>query len=167
MTTSGSSPEISGRHALLGFIAFFSVVFLANGVMLYWALVTHAGVETRDAYRKGLAYNARIAEADRQRTRGWRDDVSIIPGKQQLQVAMSTSDGTPVTGLIVTAMLGRPATSRFDSSLRFREAKPGRYVTAMSKLGKGNWLVIVEARQRAGENARVIYRAKRRLWLKR
>ena len=167
MTTSGSSPEISGRHALFGFIAFFSIVFLANGVMLYWALATHAGIETRDAYRKGLAYNERIAEADRQRTRGWRDNVTIIPRKQQLQVAMSTSDGTPVTGLIVTAMLGRPATSRFDTPLRLSEAEPGRYIAPMSKLGKGNWLVIVEARQRSGVNARVIYRAKRRLWLKR
>ena len=40
---------------LLIFIGFFVTVFLVNGLMVYDALSTFGGLETPDAYRKGLA----------------------------------------------------------------------------------------------------------------
>ena len=57
--------EIRGRHVLIGFIVFFGLIFLVNGVFLYYALTTFGGGETSNPYRKGLHYNETLAEAAR------------------------------------------------------------------------------------------------------
>ncbi len=52
---------LTGRHVLLIFLAFFGSIFAVNGWFLYSALSTHTGVVAVEPYRKGLAYNERIA----------------------------------------------------------------------------------------------------------
>ena len=46
--------------------------------MIYKALTTFGGVETPDAYRKGLAYNQRIAAEEAQAGLGWHDELSLF-----------------------------------------------------------------------------------------
>ena len=45
------------------FVVFMAGVFVVNGVMVYFALDTFSGLETRDAYRKGMQYNRNIEKA--------------------------------------------------------------------------------------------------------
>ena len=62
---------IEGRHVLIGLVAFFGVMLVANGIFVYYALETFAGGDTSDPYRKGMHYNETLAEAARQDERGW------------------------------------------------------------------------------------------------
>ncbi|MBL4602812.1 MAG: FixH family protein, partial [Emcibacteraceae bacterium] len=40
----------TGKRILAWFVGFFLVVFLANGIMTYFALSTWTGLETENAY---------------------------------------------------------------------------------------------------------------------
>ena len=57
---------IEGRHVLMGLIAFFGVMLLANGIFVYFAVATFSGGDTSNAYRKGLNYNDTLAAAELQ-----------------------------------------------------------------------------------------------------
>jgi nitrogen fixation protein FixH len=149
---------------LLAVLGFFAVVFLVNGVMIYSALSTHTGLVANEPYRKGLAYNERIAADERQARLGWSDTIEI--GRDGwVTLSMAHSDGSPVAGLKIEATLGRPSTNRHDIKLALSETAPGRYQAQTAPLGEGNWLITAEARvdARADEP---IYRARRRVWLK-
>jgi nitrogen fixation protein FixH len=159
------SRTITGRHVLLAMLAFFLVTTGVNGVMIYVAVTTFGGVETADAYRRGLAYNRRLAAEDAQMALGWRHELALSPSKRDIVFRLSDRDGRPVAGLAVTATLERPATDRFDTSLVLAETSAGVYGAPLAGLDPGAWVVAVAA-SRAGEQ-RTIYAARRRLWLAR
>jgi nitrogen fixation protein FixH len=130
--------------------------------MIYTALSTHTGLVANEPYRKGLAYNERIAADERQAHLGWSDAVEL--GRDgAVTLALSWPDGRPVSGLQVAGVLGRPATNRQDIPLTLAETAPGRYQARAGAVAEGGWLVSLEAR-RQGE-AEPIFRARRRLWL--
>ncbi len=118
---------IKGRHVLIGFLAFFGVIFLANGIFLYYALTTFGGGETTDPYRKGLHYNETIAEAARSDERGWREQLIYTAGSRRLSLSVSDNQGLPVSGLHIDAHIGRPVTDREDTSIKFKEIAAGSY----------------------------------------
>jgi nitrogen fixation protein FixH len=49
--------KITGRKVLVAMVSFFAVVTAVDGIMIYQAISTFGGLETKDAYRKGLSYN--------------------------------------------------------------------------------------------------------------
>ncbi len=155
--------QLNGHHVLALFVAFFAVVFAANAYMLFSALNTHTGVVSVEPYRKGLAYNERIADAERQDAIGWSDDISV-DRSGRVAVRMTARDGTPLVGLQLTAVLGRPVTAHGDMVLTFAEVAPGDYRATAGPLEAGTWMVALEAYPAADRTA--LYRAKRRLWLK-
>ncbi len=59
------------------FLAFFAVVLLANGTMIWLAFATWTGLETEGAYQKGLAYNRTLEQAEAQAALGWRVDLAL------------------------------------------------------------------------------------------
>lgn len=164
MTTTLSN-RIRGKHVLAGLLGFFFVMFAVNGVFVYYALTTFNGVETDDAYRSGLAYNVRIAEAERQESRDWRGELTLSPETRKLSLVLADAGGFPVPGLTIAAGIGRPATDRFDTRLALSEVRPGTYEAEVPNLGDGNWIVDIEARQIQGAAPVVAYRLKQRLWL--
>ncbi|MCB1512065.1 MAG: FixH family protein, partial [Hyphomicrobiaceae bacterium] len=107
---------LRGIHVLAIFLGFFGVVFAVNGVFLYQALSTHTGVVSRQPYRKGLEYNSRIADAERQQKLGWRDDLSYRREAGMLVVKITDKGGSPVTGLYVSGIIGRPSTAQQDTT---------------------------------------------------
>lgn len=158
---------LSGRHVLFGLIAFFAIVFIADAYMIYKAVSTFGGLEIEDAYRKGLAYNDRIAAADMQAKTGWRDRVEYLPQTERLRVSLLDRDGTGVSGLTITASIGRPATNRFDRELSFVPTGPGTYETAVPAIESGWWTVAMLAtRSTRDHRNETVYEAKRRLWIK-
>ena len=161
--TKSKPRQLEGRHVLALLIAFFGVVFAVNGYFLVQALSTHAGVVAIEPYRKGLAYNQRIAANDRQVELGWKDEIVATPDGRVL-VALTGPDGLALRGLLITGTIGRPATAAEDRSLAFLE-EAGAYTSNSNARPTGAWIVSIEVRT-ASTDSEPVYRARRRLWLK-
>ena len=159
----GSGP-LKGWHVLAALIAFFGTVFAVNGYFAFSAISTYTGVVSAEPYRKGLAYNERIAASERQGALGWQEDV-IVDRTGRVTVLIRDGDGNPVPYLRLAGTIGRPSTVRFDRRLALAERAPGRYEAEAGGLDAGAWLVGVEARRTAAD-PEPTYRARRRLWLK-
>lgn len=172
MTTSlKSAPEgrgLGGRHVLAAMLAFFGVIIVADATMIYKAVTTFGGVDNVNAYRDGLAYNARIASAERQSDLGWHDTVEVLTKPERLRVALSGPDGkAPAAKLKVDVTIGRPATIRSDMSLHLAEVAPGIFEAPISDAGDGAWIATVRV-FRDGDGAdEAVYQIRRRLWIKR
>lgn len=157
---------IQGRHVLLAMLAFFGVVLGVNALMLWQAIATHSGVVALEPYRKGLAYNARIAAGERQAALGWSVDVTL--GKDGLvALALADASGKAVEGLVATGTLGRPTANHSDLRLRFAERQAGAYTADAGALEPGAWQldVVVHAAGAQGGAGEIVYRMRRWLWL--
>jgi nitrogen fixation protein FixH len=130
--------------------------------MIYSALSTHTGLVANEPYRKGLAYNERIAADAQQAHLGWSDAVDLARDGA-VTLALSWPDGRPVSGFRVTGVLGRPATNRSDTAIAFAEIAPGRYVGRAAGVAAGTWLLSVDVGEHG--NDAPLYRNRRRLWL--
>jgi nitrogen fixation protein FixH len=162
----GARP-LNGRHVLLGLIGFFAVVFAVNGIMIYQAESTFGGLDTDDAYRKGLAYNERVAAAEAQAKLGWHDKLAYVPETKRMRVSLSDPAGGAVSGLAVTAQVQRPATNRFDHEIVLEQTGAGTYEADVADLDAGWWTVDLSARRAAADQKdAALYESRRRLWIK-
>ncbi len=143
-----AAPAITGRHVLFAVVGFFLLVTSVNGLMIYKALTTFGGVETPDAYRKGLAYNERIAAEEAQAGLGWHDELTYAAADRALTLALKDRDGRPVSGASVTATVGRSATDTFDQTVTMTESSAGLYRAPVS-LAPGTWIVDATASRKA------------------
>ncbi len=155
--------RIEGRHVLIIFLAFFGVVFAVNGYFLVTALRTHTGVVAVEPYRKGLAYNTRIAADERQSQLGWHDELTV-DREGTIAVTLIGPDGQSVRGLTITSTIGRPSTSAHDRQVTLAEQVTGKHVGNTAALPSGTWIIVIEARSSA--DSEPLFRARRRLWLK-
>lgn len=162
----GKTWTFTGRHMLIGIVTFFGIVFAVNAYMITVALSTHTGVVANEPYRKGLKYNERIAAGVRQDALEWTDDIAFADGGKTLVFTLADKTKTPVTGLRVEAVLGRPATVREDEKLTLVETGPGHYEAKTALSGEGNFDAFIEITDPAKEADGIIYRARKRLWLK-
>ena len=156
--------RLEGWHVLVMLLTFFGAIFAVNGYFLVSALSTHSGVVSVEPYRKGLAYNQRIAADERQSGLDWRADVAAARSGE-VSMTLTEASGQGVRGLVITGTIVRPATGTYDRPLLFSEQAQGRYVSRGPALDEGTWIVNVEARTAAGDTEPV-FRARRRLWLK-
>ena len=154
---------LRGRHVLLGLVVFFGLIFVVNGVFVYYALSTFAGGDTSDPYRKGLHYNDTLAEAAQDAERGWQAELSYGAKSGGLALSLTDKGGQPVSGLHLAASIERPATDREDRSANFREIDGGKYVADL-KLAPGQWIVQLQANElsRTGDP---VFRLKRRVFV--
>ncbi len=150
--------RLTGRHVLFGFILFFALVIGANLIFVWVALTTFSGTTSDRAYVEGLDYNAQLAAAAAQQARGWQGDI-LLDG-ERLALQLADREGRPVTGLQLTATLGRPATRGFDRVLPLVEVAPGLYAAAVA-LEAGRWQVTIVGDDPAGGRA---FRSDARLW---
>lgn len=141
----------SSRWIPWSFVGFFAVVFLANGIMLYFALSSWTGIATKDAFKKGLAYNERLAEAVAQTKLGWQLELRLpdrVGVEDSLDLAVVDSTGEPVDGAMVQARLVRPTHEGFDSALTLAAEGNGRYSGSVEIPLPGLWEVRLQiARQ--------------------
>lgn len=155
-------PErIEGRHVLFALFAFFGVLFIVNGIFLYFAVGTFNGFETSDAYRKGVTYNERIASETAQAARGWKTVARYELAGQKLIIEVRDRQGRGIAGLAISGEVRRPATDRQDQKVTLHEIAPARY-SASVKLPAGQWILSAKI-SRPGETA---FRIKQRLWVK-
>lgn len=163
---SGKSPrEVTGRTVLLSMIAFFGVIFAVNIYFAVAATKTYTGVVSQEPYRKGLAYNKRIAADERQADLKWNVDVDVSK-EGNAKLTFKAFDNQPVTNLKVTATIGRPASDADDRLLTFAETQPGHYEAKGAALGSGGWVIAAAATMVSGnEGGEPLYRLRKRLWL--
>ncbi|MGL4397338.1 MAG: FixH family protein [Hyphomicrobium sp.] len=155
--------QLTGRHVLIAMLSFFALILATNAYMIERALTTFGGVETADAYRIGLKYNARIENAALQSQLGWSDAVGYARDTETITVDLKDASGAPVTGLTAQVTLARPATNRFDRRLELAADANGRYVAPAGVLEAGSWIVLVEARRDGASQP--IYVTRSRIWV--
>lgn len=165
MSALGKAPfQITGRHVLVSVVGFFLTIAAVDAVMIYQAVSTFGGLETPDAYRKGLAYNQRIAQGAAQEQLGWRESVSFNRVTGSLVVDLKDRDGKPVEGMTVSVGIGRPATNAFDRSISITDMGAGRYEAPAADLADGTWTVELTVRGSRNPDAAVVYQSKARIW---
>lgn len=108
------------RWIPLSFVGMFAVVLLANGALVYYAIASWTGLDTQDAYVKGLHFNDAIADAEAQAALGWQAAFSVDPqpGGARIEVRLTQRDGTPLDRAVVTAQFVRPTLAGQDVALR-------------------------------------------------
>ena len=156
------SADRPGRWIPYLFFVFFGVVFVANGIMLYFALDSWTGLTTRSAFQDGLNYNDRLAERRRQDELGWQVSFQAVPdrpGHVVFDLQVDDDRGVPVTGAGVTVSLTRPTHEGHDFTAELSPLGGGRYAGEVDLPLPGQWqveLVIDEARGPYRHSERVL-----------
>tara|TARA_R110000787_G_scaffold10415_7_gene35361 strand:- start:6537 stop:7040 length:504 start_codon:yes stop_codon:yes gene_type:complete len=135
--------QITGRMVLIGFILFFGVISVVNGIFMYMALHTWPGLTNTQAYKDGIKYNEVLADGERQAALGWQSRVKMSDGL--LLIDVTAKDGTPMTGLALDAVISRPLGSEERVTLRATEVTPGKYQASLVSPVAGRWMIDVTA----------------------
>lgn len=144
---------ITGRHVLFGFLAFFGLIFAANAMFVYFALSSWTGLETRQHYNEGLAYNRILAADDRQKTLGWqaRIEVEQMAGhRARVLVTLFDRGGNALDNVDVSSSFIRPTHEGHDFSGALAPLGNGRYAAEFDVPLAGQWDVRVAANR--GDN---------------
>ncbi len=166
MITYGTARPLTGRTVLIAILGFFAVIVAVNGVFLSLALSTNTGIVAVEPYRKGLKYNERISADERQTALGWKSDISIDASEGTLVAILSDRDGNALKGLIATVKVGRAASDRDDVLAILTETEPGRYEAMLPLHKLGGYVANLEVFDPNAATQDIVYRARRRIWLK-
>jgi len=157
--------ELTGKHILVIFLTFFGVIFTVNGIMIFYSQYSWTGLETSDAYRKGLKYNQQLSSSEAQNKRGWHVDVKrnkLTKGGMSFQVNPKDKDGEALTQLNIVIDLVRPTHEGMDQHFRLKETDLGVYDGKTASLPLGKWYIFITA-SRKGET---LYKSKNELYLR-
>ena len=137
------------------FVGGFGVVLAVNGALAYFATSSFTGLQTENAYEKGLAYNKTLDLARIQDEMGWTVEVKVEPVAGQAHqtlvvVAYRDRQGQPLDGLAVKARMIRPTAKGYDRDAVLNEVTPGTYGATVDLPLEGLWDVNLTA---AGRDA--------------
>ena len=134
----------TGKRILAWFVGFFLVVFSANGIMAYFALKTWTGLETDDAYVKGLNYNNEIENARSQITSGWEVVISEKPdtmtGRLEIQLTRPAESFPPTQ---ITATFIRAVQEGYDQEIALSPLGNNLYGAPVELPLVGQWDVLI------------------------
>lgn len=150
---------------LLSMIAFYFVIFSANGLLVFFAINTWPGLTTEDSYKKGLAYNQTIDAATRQSALGWQSDVTVDAAAgtdKVVTIRMTGEANTSISGLVLTAKAERAVGDPATQIITLNETAPGTYSGTFKSLTEGRWIAEINA---VGPN-NAIYRMKHQVMIK-
>lgn len=138
--------ELTGKHVLLCFLAFFALVFAANGVLVKAATSTFGGVETSSSYKAGLMFKQDIAAAEQQAALHWRVDGRIARnagGAAIVDISAHNDEGAPLIGLGAKARIAHPADERLDHLVVVDRVGPGKF-HGETQANPGQWELIID-----------------------
>jgi len=132
------------------FLGAFGVVLAVNLVMITSAIGTFSGLETEQAYLKGIAYNHTLAAAEAQKRLGWVVAAEIEPGSPlshstTILASFLDETGRPIDGLTVEARFIRPTAAGHDRQDLLTPQGNGRYSLNASLPLAGIWDLRVDA----------------------
>ena len=154
---------LTGRMVLLWLIAFFGIIFAANGIMMHFAVSTFGGIDEANAYANGLSYDRQIRDEQAQEARGWRVDLSAQRKAQMLSefsITQQDKAGVATSGLDVVLYLEHPADRRRDQRLVLIETSPGHY-SQSATIDAGRWDAITEITH----NGQQMFRSRNRIMI--
>jgi nitrogen fixation protein FixH len=141
------APLLTGRRVLFYLLAFFAIVFAANGVMMMLAIDTLPGVEVDSAYRASLAFNSEILRAQEQKARNWHVAAHVErsgDGFARLRLEARDSQQMRLGGVAFSARLARPTDQRADRVFRITEPEVGIYRGEAQNVEPGQWELVIE-----------------------
>ncbi|MGI9490767.1 MAG: FixH family protein [Geminicoccaceae bacterium] len=154
LDNTGKSPRTGGffGHWIPWvFVGLFLLVLAANSTMIVIAVSTFTGLETTNAYEKGLNYNNRLAAAAEQESLGWKADLVVTTlGHQRAVLVLQLNDrlGSPITSAEVEAALLRPVREGHDLTAHLDHQGKGRYRAEVALPLPGQWDVQLTANAR-------------------
>ena len=152
--TSASQPMervVPGRWIPWVFVGLFLLVLAVNGTMIAIAISTFTGLETTQAYEKGLAYNNRLAAVAEQERLGWNAALGVTSaGEQRVSLTFDLTDqlGSPITSADVKAVLLRPVQEGHDMTVRLDDQGHGHYAAEVALPLPGQWDIQLNANAR-------------------
>ncbi|MDW3207376.1 MAG: FixH family protein [Alphaproteobacteria bacterium] len=127
------------------FFAFFAVVIAANATMIWIALSSWTGLETRNHYLKGVDYNSTLRDVQAQDALGWSVASKILPtdrpGRFRIDVTLADDGAAPIVGAKVVVRLERPTHHGVDIRTDLMELSNGRYGATVDIPIAGQWNV--------------------------
>ncbi len=132
------------------FVAFFGVVLVANGIMVWVGYVSWTGLVTDRAYEQGLRYEQVLQQAERQRALGWRVEVEAAArgaGAGRVTVTVRERDGRPINGARVAVHFVRPTATGNDFQLQLAPVGDGRYQADFALPLEGLWDLHLDVRR--------------------
>ncbi len=157
--------EITGKHVLIFFLIFFGIIFIVNGRMIYLSQSSWTGLETYDAYRKGVKYNQQLSKSEAQNKRGWTMTIThkqLSNGGVSLTATPKDKNGEYLSGLKLSVLLKRPTHEGIDVHFPLTETGLGVYSGKSQKIPLGKWYLFISA-SRGNE---VLYRSKNELYMR-
>ena len=158
MSLTSESPgfRLNGWHVLAMFVLFFGVDIAVNTGFVIMSVKTFPGEVSVTPYEDGLLHDRAVAQFQAQERLGWRASAAAEPGSVAVQ--LRDRSGAPLSGLVVTGKLERPATEAGRIVLAFHETRPGRYLAHTGELA-GAWDLTAVATDRSAHR----FEAQRRL----
>jgi nitrogen fixation protein FixH len=129
---------ITGPKAFAIFSSFFIVIIAVNVVMAFQAVHTFPGLEVENSYVASQTFDA---ERTAQEALGWTAQ-AVLEG-EELVLRVAGTDGAPVKGATVSAVLGRATVAAADQVPAF--AFDGEAWRAPVTVGRGHWELRLEA----------------------
>ncbi|MCG8444635.1 MAG: FixH family protein [Hyphomicrobiales bacterium] len=149
----------TGRDLLVWLFAFFGVIFIVNGLFIYFALTSFRGLETESTYLSGRAYPGEIEAARVQAERNWTVNAEIdrdADGSAAVVMHVQDANGAPVSSLDAVIQLSSPLGTAYDKEIAVVETGAGVYRGAAEDVAAGRWTVTINASS-AGER---VYRSR-------
>ncbi len=137
--------ELTGKHILAIFIAFFGVIIAVNLYMATQAIGTFGGVVVDNSYVASQKYNGWLAEARAQKELGWEEQV-IRGSDGTLTVTVTDALKAPLAGASINVLARHPLGRAPELDIAFTEVAPGQY-RAATPLPAGRWQVHVTIQQ--------------------
>ena len=157
--------QLTGRHVLLIFLAFFITVTGVNALMVTFAVRSFSGEDVSSAYVKGLNYNQTLAQRDAEARSGYAIAAEAVRGADGATAidAVVTHNGEHAgSGMKVVATMRHPANAHFDRTVTLEPQGEGRFAASVPDLMAGQWDLVVTVQQ--GDDT--LYEARTRQWLR-
>jgi nitrogen fixation protein FixH len=148
----------TGRHMLAVVLLFFGTIIAVNVVLAVAATGTFPGLVVENSYVASQKFNERLANDRAEKAAGRRLELGAPGGILDLRLA--SRDGSAERHLTVTALAGRPSSTREDRLIDLVETPDG--YRAAEALPAGQWDVDIEGR-RGGE---LIFHSRQRLYVR-
>lgn len=145
------------------YVGLILLVACVNGFMIYMAVSTNSGLETDDAYRKGIKYNQMIQGAREQEKRGWRigfDFSSTEKGKGRVALSLHDRDGNLLHDAKVDIKALRPVVQGHDMPVEVSYLGEGRYGANIDFPLSGVWDLKLSVDHPSGD-----YQETKRIWV--
>lgn len=135
------------------FVAFFGVVLAVDATMIVVGFATWPGLDTTDAYQRGLAYDRAIEAGEAQAALGWGVELDVVPRqgrRAMIELALRDRHGSMVQDALVHARLVRPTHEGHDLEVELPHGQAGRYRAEVELPLPGQWDLRLLIQHRGG-----------------